>query len=72
VNRIEVEKAIRDLGGSVDPVRRKGENRYSHPLMSKRLTVSAHRKDATWAAELWLQRLAAKVEARARTSEVAA
>ena len=57
MNRYEVEREIRTLGGVVEPVRRKGENRYTHPLMVKPMVVNARRKDSTKFAEHWLSKL---------------
>lgn len=61
MNRIELEKEIRDLGGAVEPVRRKGEHRYSHPLMPDNFIINARRKDASKKAESWLRKLKANV-----------
>lgn len=37
----------KQLGGTVEPIRRTGEHRYRHPLIEKPITVNARRHDAT-------------------------
>lgn len=41
----KVSRIWMDIGGSVAPVRRTGEIRYTHPLFASPLTVNGRRQD---------------------------
>ena len=55
VNRIELERELRWLGGTVEIVNGTGELLYRHPLTKLRMRVNGRRKDATRRAECWLR-----------------
>lgn len=57
MNRRDLERRIVRLGGSVEPVRRHGENRYSHPAVPEKVKHNARRKSASRHAEVWLRRI---------------
>lgn len=46
INLRELNRLIRELGGTAEPIRRTGEIRYSHPLMANRPKANSRRKDA--------------------------
>lgn len=45
------------LGGTVEPVRRTGELRFSHPAADKTVRVNGRRKDAPRQLTTWLKHL---------------
>jgi hypothetical protein len=47
-------KIARDLGCQIEPVCRTGEIRFSHALVSKRVTVNGRRKSAPRPLTTWL------------------
>ena len=46
MNRRDLDRVLRDLGGSVVPIKRTGEIQYRHPLMQNRPRANGRRKDA--------------------------
>jgi hypothetical protein len=46
INRRSLDRILIQLGGRVRPVRRTGEIRYTHPLVSSRPRANKRRKDA--------------------------
>lgn len=57
MNRIEVEREIVSLGGTVVKAPGTGEHVYAHPAMTTRLRVNMRRKSATKASTAWLRKL---------------
>lgn len=47
MNRSTLDRILRSLGGSVEPVRRTGEIAYHHPALAEHPRADARRKDAT-------------------------
>lgn len=50
-------RAVRRLGGSIEPVRRTGEIRFVHPAVGSSGMINNRRKDAPRHATIWLRRL---------------
>ena len=61
-NLIDSMQMARNLGCAVKSVDGTGEFRFSHPRMSKRITVNGRRKDAPRALTTWINALASELE----------
>lgn len=57
MNLGDCERAVRRLGGSVEPVRRTGEIRFFHDELGSSGMIDSRRKDAPRHATTWLRRL---------------
>lgn len=53
MNRRDLDRAFRQLGGCVEILRRTGDVRYSHPLLKHRAKANCRRKDASLALVLY-------------------
>jgi hypothetical protein len=47
INRSDLDRILRSLGGRVEFIRRTGEVRYSHPQVAERARADGRRKDAS-------------------------
>lgn len=62
MNRREVERRVLELGGTVEPVNRTGEHRYSHPAVPRKVVHNCRRKDASRQALVWLRHVEEAVQ----------
>jgi hypothetical protein len=65
MNRVDLDRLFRSLGGQIVPVPGTGDIRYSHPAMPQRPRANARRKDAPRSLTAFVLKVAS-----ARKSEV--
>lgn len=64
MNRLDLDKEVLRLGGTVDILRRTGDVRYTHPLMAKpSCRANSRRKDAPRKLTQWVLEVIRRREA---------
>lgn len=59
MNRKQLQRIFEAHGGVVEVVRRTGEHRYRHPLLSSHVTINARRKDTARALSAYVRKAVA-------------